>query len=249
MLFARDRDDVFEFGERHGLRQLCASAADRLSPGIRPSGIRPPPKPARRCAAAAKSPGCAVEHLRRELARPVEQQRVGCEVGEAQQRRARLARAEELARAADLEVAPRDLEAVGGLDASPSGARAPSRRQRPLRCDTAARRPLAAAPRPTRPRSWCSCDRPKRSACSITISDALGTSTPTSITVVATSTLHSLPPVKSAITACLLGRRHARRAAGRRCTSGQRRGERRRACRSRSAGRSASLSSISGQTQ
>ena len=37
------------------------------------------------------------------------------------------------------------------------------------------------APRPTRPRSWCSCERPKRSACSITITVALGTSTPTSI--------------------------------------------------------------------
>jgi hypothetical protein len=47
---------------------------------------------------------------------------------------------------------------------------------------------LATAPRPTRPRSWCSCARPKRSACSITIRLALGTSTPTSITVVATST-------------------------------------------------------------
>jgi hypothetical protein len=46
----------------------------------------------------------------------------------------------------------------------------------------------AAAPRPTRPRSWCSWLRPKRSACSITISEALGTSTPTSITVVLTST-------------------------------------------------------------
>ena len=47
---------------------------------------------------------------------------------------------------------------------------------------------LSAAPRPTRPRSWCSCASPKRSACSITISVALATSTPTSITVVATST-------------------------------------------------------------
>ncbi|KGS71213.1 ATP-dependent DNA helicase RecG [Burkholderia pseudomallei MSHR7527] len=47
-------------------------------------------------------------------------------------------------------------------------------------------------PRPTRPRSWCSCASPKRSACSITISDAFGTSTPTSITVVATSNCTSL---------------------------------------------------------
>src|SRR5439155_2348683 len=32
------------------------------------------------------------------------------------------------------------------------------------------------------PRSWCSCDRPNRSACSISISVAFGTSTPTSMT-------------------------------------------------------------------
>src|SRR5436190_2353757 len=37
-------------------------------------------------------------------------------VGEPEQRRARLARAEELARAADREVAARDLEAVVGLE-------------------------------------------------------------------------------------------------------------------------------------
>jgi hypothetical protein len=45
------------------------------------------------------------------------------------------------------------------------------------------------------------CDSPKRSACSITIRLALGTSTPTSITVVATSTSMS-PAAKAAITAC-----------------------------------------------
>ena len=58
----------------------------------------------------------------------------------------------------------------------------------------------AASPRPTRPRSWCSWARPKRSACSITITVAAGTLTPTSITVVATS--RSMPPsAKPAITA------------------------------------------------
>ena len=46
---------------------------------------------------------------------------------------------------------------------------------------------MRRSPRPTRPRSWCSWARPKRSACSITITLASGTSTPTSITVVATS--------------------------------------------------------------
>ena len=43
------------------------------------------------------------------------------------------------------------------------------------------------APRPTRPRNWCNCARPNRSACSTTMTLAAGTSTPTSITVVATS--------------------------------------------------------------
>ena len=36
------------------------------------------------------------------------------------------------------------------------------------------------------PRNWCSCERPKRSALSITMTEAFGTSTPTSITEVAT---------------------------------------------------------------
>eukprot|EP00955_Chlamydomonas_euryale_P038784 351201-Chlamydomonas_euryale.AAC.10 len=72
----------------------------------------------------------------------------------------------------------------------------------PLGGGTAAPRPEAAAPasscrccccgggassrhrearslRPTRPRSWCSCARPKRSACSTTMMEASGTSTPT----------------------------------------------------------------------
>ena len=56
----------------------------------------------------------------------------------------------------------------------------------------------ASAPRPMRPRSWCSCARPKRSACSITMTVAAGTSMPTSMTVVATK--RSTPPsAKSAM--------------------------------------------------
>ena len=47
-------------------------------------------------------------------------------------------------------------------------------------------------PRPTRPRSWCSCETPKRSASIITMTVAFGTSTPTSITVVETNTSISL---------------------------------------------------------
>ena len=49
----------------------------------------------------------------------------------------------------------------------------------------------SAAPRPTRPRSWCSADRPNRSAFSMTMTVAFGTSTPTSMTVVETSTSSS----------------------------------------------------------
>ena len=57
-----------------------------------------------------------------------------------------------------------------------------------------------SAPRPTRPRSWCSCERPNRSASSTIMTVALGTSTPTSMTVVATST-SSRRSRKAAITA------------------------------------------------
>ena len=57
-------------------------------------------------------------------------------------------------------------------------------------------------PRPTRPRSWCNCETPKRSASMMTIIEALGTSTPTSITVVATSTSIS-PAAKAFIAASL----------------------------------------------
>ncbi len=46
----------------------------------------------------------------------------------------------------------------------------------------------ACPPRPIRPRSWCSWETPKRSASRITITVEFGTSTPTSMTVVETST-------------------------------------------------------------
>ena len=48
-----------------------------------------------------------------------------------------------------------------------------------------------SAPRPTRPRSWCSCASPNRSASWTIMIVAFGTSTPTSITVVATRTSSS----------------------------------------------------------
>jgi hypothetical protein len=56
-----------------------------------------------------------VQHLRGQFARPFEQVRIGGQVGKAQQRIARLARAQKLAGAANLQVAPGDLEAVVGL--------------------------------------------------------------------------------------------------------------------------------------
>ena len=43
-----------------------------------------------------------------------------------------------------------------------------------------------SVPRPMRPRSWCSCDKPNLSAPSTSITVAFGTSMPTSITVVDT---------------------------------------------------------------
>ncbi len=54
------------------------------------------------------------------------------------------------------------------------------------------RQELACLPRPTRPRIWCNCASPMRSAFSMTMSVALGTSTPTSMTVVATKSW--IPP-------------------------------------------------------
>src|SRR5437660_231213 len=62
------------------------------------------------------------------------------------------------------------------------------------------------APRPTRPRNWCSWARPKRSAPSIIITLALGTSTPTSTTAVATRTWIS-PATKRCMTSSFSLRR------------------------------------------
>ncbi len=59
-----------------------------------------------------------------------------------------------------------------------------------------------AEPRPTRPRSWWSCETPNRSASMMTMAVALGTLTPTSMTVVATSTSAS-PRAKRRMTASL----------------------------------------------
>ena len=114
---------------------------------------------------------------------------------------ARLARAEDLAGAAQPQILLGDAEAVIGLahQGKPRARRFAERIAAQQQADR-----LCWSPRPTRPRSWWSWARPKRSACSTIISVALGTSTPTSITVVATSTAIS-PRWKAAITASFSG--------------------------------------------
>ena len=57
-------------------------------------------------------------------------------------------------------------------------------------------------PRPMRPRSWCSCAKPNRSAPSMTMTVAFGTSIPTSTTGVATST--SIFPLAKSSSVCVL---------------------------------------------
>jgi hypothetical protein len=79
---------------------------------------------------------------------------------------------------------------------------------RPAVTGRAARSGWPALPRPTRPRSWCSWARPRRSGFSMIMSVALGTSTPTSITVVATSRRYS-PALKALMTASLSRALHA----------------------------------------
>jgi hypothetical protein len=110
--------------------------------------------------------------------------RLPCQVGKAQQRVAALARAHEFTRAADLQVAARDLEAVGGLGHGLQPVLAGGRQRRRVQQHAHAGHRAAAHAAA----QLVQLARPKRSACSITIRLALGTSTPTSITVVATST-------------------------------------------------------------
>ena len=78
-------------------------------------------------------------------------------------------RVEKIAGPSDREVRVGDPEAVGRLD---------HRREPRLALHVASARASTQrprlAPRPTRPRSWCGCARPKRSACSITMRLAFG---------------------------------------------------------------------------
>ena len=106
-------------------------------------------------------------------------------VGQAIGGKAALLQAQRIAAAAQLQVLLGDQRSRRRCAA---GCRAGSWRSPTAADRRAARRRSRALPRPTRPRSWCSWARPKRSACSITMIVAAGTSTPTSTTVVATST-------------------------------------------------------------
>ena len=108
-----------------------------------------------------------------------------------------LQRAEHVALPAQLEVQLGQREAVGGARRPRRGG---SRAAVAAGISVTSRHTPGADPRPTRPRSWCSCDRPNRSASRITIAVAFGTSTPTSMTVVATSTSSS-PRSNARITA------------------------------------------------
>ena len=105
-----------------------------------------------------------------------------------------LRRAQDVALAALLDVEAGQREPVGrgrdGVD--PLAGRRAGRHLGDQQAD--ARR---APPRPIRPRSWCSCETPNRSASITTITVAFGTSTPTSITVVATRT--SIRPAANSV--------------------------------------------------
>jgi hypothetical protein len=64
-----------------------------------------------------------------------------------------------------------------------------SRSSAPPLVEVTSKQALGLSLRPTRPLSWWSCRSPKRSACSTTMRVAAGTSIPTSITIVDTSSL------------------------------------------------------------
>ena len=141
------------------------------------------------------------------LPRLLEQPGVGEEAGRPELGEPGLARPEELAGAADARDRPRrggsrpasrpSLRAAGAP--SSDWARSPGGCRR-----TGPRRD------PTRPRSWCSCARPNRSACSMSITEAFGTSIPTSITVVATRRSSRAVAERAHHRVLLVGRQAAR---------------------------------------
>ncbi len=111
MLLARDRDDVFEFGQGHAGIAMVAAAASRPSgysrlaaqPALRHAGCAASGCWSSSRGATSRAPAAAARRPRRRSAKRSSAS-------------PRLACAHEFARAADLEVAPGDLEAVGGLD-------------------------------------------------------------------------------------------------------------------------------------
>ena len=101
---------------------------------------------------------------------------------------------EHVALTTQLQVERGQLEPVGGRrDGLEPGAG-----RRSASASVTSRHSPGSPPRPTRPRSWCSCEIPNRSASITTIMVASGTSTPTSMTVVATSTSIPSAPLRSA---------------------------------------------------
>ena len=136
--------------------------------------------------------------LGRDLPRLLEQVPVRAEPREAEVGEPRLPRADELSLAPDLEVAFGELEAVGRRDHRLEALE--GRLGELVACRETRRQYDCSAPRPTRPRSWWSWASPNRSASWTIMIVALGTSTPTSITVVATRTSSS-PALNAAITA------------------------------------------------
>ena len=96
--------------------------------------------------------GIAGHDLLGVASRPLEQLRVARQLGHPELRQPVLARADELSLAAQLEVDLGELEPVGVLGQRPQP-------RRVLRPRTAGRS-KACAPRPIRPRSWCSCEIP-----------------------------------------------------------------------------------------
>ena len=153
--------------------------ARRRGLGARPKRRRRPPTSRASSSSAARG-----------VARLLEQLAVVRDPREAEVGEPRLARAEELRRRRGSRgrFSASSKPSVVATSASSRRARSPSA---PPSARETSRQYDCSAPRPTRPRSWCSWASPKRSASWTIMIVAFGTSTPTSITVVATSTSSS----------------------------------------------------------
>ena len=123
-----------------------------------------------------------VDQPERRFARREQQVLVAHDVGRAERRQAGLRGPGQLAgprirRSCSATLKPSSVSSSTFSRASASGPASP---------DASSTQYDLTSPRPTRPRSWCSCASPNRSASSTTITEASRTSIPTSITVVAT---------------------------------------------------------------